>query len=324
MAAIFAGLIHPLYRRLLQWFRGRSSVAAAASLGLVLLVIVTPLVFFTGVVASQAMGISESVTPWVSEHLRQPTKLGELLEWIPFWDSLEPYRDQVIKKLGEIASFVSSFLVNGLSAATRGTVMFFFNLFIMLYAVFYFLTNGPELLDIMMRYIPLPGKDKTLMLNKFLSVSKATLKGTLIIGIVQGGLAGIAFAVVGIEGAAFWGTIMAVLSIIPGIGITLVWFPAVGYLFAVGQIVPAIGLFLWCAVVAGTADNFLRPVLVGKDTQMPDILVLLSTFGGIFMFGVVGFVIGPIIAALFIAIWRIYGEAFGDLLSVPKASEVEG
>jgi predicted PurR-regulated permease PerM len=162
------------------------------------------------------------------------------------------------------------------------------------------------------------------MLNKFLSVSKATLKGTLIIGIVQGGLAGIAFAVVGIEGAAFWGTIMAVLSIIPGIGITLVWLPAVGYLFAVGQIVPATGLFLWCAVVAGTADNFLRPVLVGKDTQMPDILVLLSTFGGIFMFGVVGFVIGPIIAALFIAIWRIYGEAFSDLLSAPKASEVEG
>jgi predicted PurR-regulated permease PerM len=269
------------------------------------------------------MGISQSASPWISEHLREPTELGKLIERIPFLDKIEPYKAPIMENLGELASVVSSFLVNSISAATRGTVGFFFDLFIMLYAIFYFMTHGRELLDQIMQYVPLPQQDKVLMLDKFVSVSKATLKGTLIVGIVQGGLAGLAFAVVGIEGAAFWGTIMVVLSIIPGIGTALVWVPAVIYLFAVGRVVPAVGLLLWCALVVGTVDNFLRPILVGKDTQMPDILVLLSTLGGLFMFGAVGFVIGPIIAALFVAVWRIYGETFGDVLS-ERASEGEG
>jgi predicted PurR-regulated permease PerM len=113
------------------------------------------------------------------------------------------------------------------------------------------------------------------------------------------------------------------LSIIPGVGTALIWGPAVIYLFAVGRIVPAVGLLLWCALVVGTADDLLRPALVGKGTQMPEILVLLSTFGGIFMFGALGFVIGPVIAALFIAVWRIYGEVFGDLIRGPQTPEGE-
>jgi predicted PurR-regulated permease PerM len=323
MAAIFTGLTYPLYKRLLKRLGGRKTAAAMGSLVLVLVVVITPLIFFLGIVGSQAMGISQSASPWISEHLREPTELGKLIERIPFLDKIEPYKAPIMEKLGELASVVSSFLVNSISAATRGTVGFFFDLFIMLYAIFFFMTHGRELLDQIMQYVPLPQQDKTLMLDKFVSVSKATLKGTLIVGIVQGGLAGLAFAVVGIEGAAFWGTIMVVLSIIPGIGTALVWVPAVIYLFAVGRIVPAVGLLLWCALVVGTVDNFLRPILVGKDTQMPDILVLLSTLGGLFMFGAVGFVIGPIIAALFVAVWRIYGETFGDVLS-ERASEGEG
>ena len=324
IGAIFTALTYPLYTRLLRFFHGRTSVAAATSLVLVLLVIATPLVLLTGIVASEASSISQSVAPWVSEHLDEPTEVAGLLERIPFWDRLEPYREQITRKLGEFASVVSSYLVNSLSTATRGTVDFLFKLFIVLYSMFFFLVHGREVLDELMRYIPLAERDKTILLDKFVSVSKATLKGTLVIGIIQGGLAGLAFAAVGIEGAAFWGTIMAVLSIIPGIGTALVWVPAVIYLFAVSRIVPAIGLLLWCALVVGTVDNFLRPVLVGKDTQMPDILILLSTFGGIFMFGALGFVIGPVIAALFIAVWRIYGESFADLLSGPQPSEGEG
>jgi len=150
--------------------------------------------------------------------------------------------------------------------------------------------------------------------EKFLSVSRATLKGTLIIGILQGGLAGGAFAVVGLDGAAFWGTIMVVLSIVPGIGTALVWFPAVIYLFAVGQTAAAIGLFVWCAAVVGTVDNVLRPWLVGKDTKMPDLLILLGTLGGLVVFGAKGIVIGPIVAALFITVWDLYAVAFKDYL----------
>jgi len=321
MAAIFSGLSYPVYQRLLKSFGGRTLPAAATTLILVLLLIVTPLVLLTGIVVSQALSISESVKPWVQQFVNEPNSQDKLLEWIPFWDQLEPYRELVTKKLGELAEVASSFLVGSLSAATRGTADFLFKLFVMLYSMFFFLVHGKELLDDVMRLFPLPPGDKELLLDKFVSVSRATLKGTLVIGALQGGLAGLAFAVAGIEGAAFWATIMGVLSVLPGIGAALVWVPAVIYLAAIGQTGPAIGLFLWCALVVGTIDNFLRPVLVGKDTKMPDILVLLSTVGGIFMFGAVGFVIGPIVAALFMAVWRIYGETFGDLLAGTPVSE---
>lgn len=324
MAAISTGLTYPLYKRLLKRFGGRQTAAAIGLLVMMLVVVVTPLIFFLGIAGSQATAISQSVSPWISEHLSEPTELGKLLERLPFIDRIEAYKEPIMEKLGEMTSVVSSFLVNSISDATRGTVGFFFDLFIMLYAMFFFLIYGRDLLDQVMRYVPLRQRDKTLLLDKFVSVSKATLKGTIIVGIVQGGLAGLAFAVVGIEGAAFWGTIMVVLSIIPGVGTALVWVPAVIYLFAVGRIVPAIGLLLWCAIVVGTVDNFLRPILVGKDTEMPDILIMLSTLGGLFMFGAVGFVIGPIIAALFVAVWRIFGETFGDVLSEPGVPEGEG
>ena len=112
---------------------------------------------------------------------------------------------------------------------------------------------------------------------------------------------------------------MVVLSVIPGIGTALVWVPAVIFLFATGKTASAIGLAVWCAIVVGTVDNFLRPKLVGADTKMPDLLILLSTFGGLSMFGAVGLVLGPIVAAVFIAVWQIYGKAFGDLLAAEAA-----
>ncbi len=326
MAAIFSGLAHPLYRRVLHLVRGRRATAAVLTLLVVLLVVVTPLVVFMGIVATEALDISQSVTPWVRQHIREPSKLGQLLERLPYADQIQTqvqaYSAQIIEKMGELAGRVSSFLVNSLSAATRGTVGFLFHLFVMLYAMFFFLAGGRQVLDRTLGYVPLPEADKELMVDKFVSVARATLKGTFVVGVVQGGLAGLALAVVGIQGATFWGTLMVVLSIVPALGKALVWVPAVAYLFAVGKTASAIGLALWCALIVGTVDNFLRPKLVGRDTKMPDLLILLSTFGGLSMFGVVGFVLGPIIAALFIAVWQIYGAAFGELLGKkPRAEE---
>ena len=320
MAAIFTGLANPLYTRLLRLLGGRKSVAALATLVVVILVVVTPLVLIADIVATEALQISETATPMVESFIEEANQPDASLDWIPFWDQLEPYREQITKKLGEIAGAVSAFIVNSLSSAAQGTMKFFFNIFIMLYSMFFFLMGGREILDQVMRLFPLEATDKELLLDKFVSVSGATIKGTLVIGIVQGGLAGLAFAVVGIKGAVFWGTVMAVLSIIPGIGTALVWVPAVGYLFATGQSVPAIGLLLWCAIVVGTADNVLRPLLVGKDTEMPDLMVMLSTFGGLALFGAIGLVIGPVIAALFLTMWRIYSDTFADVLSTPGVS----
>ena len=162
--------------------------------------------------------------------------------------------------------------------------------------------------------VPLEDADERRLLETFGSVTRATLKGTAVIGLLQGGLAGLAFAVVGIPSAVFWGTIMVVLSIIPGIGTGLIWVPAVVILVAGGSLVKGIVLALFCGLIVGSIDNVLRPRLVGKDTQMPDLLIFVGTLGGIVMFGILGFIIGPIVAALFITVWDIYGIAFKDVL----------
>jgi predicted PurR-regulated permease PerM len=180
--------------------------------------------------------------------------------------------------------------------------------------MFFFLMDGDKLLDRILYYLPLKRHDEKRMLEKFTSVTRATLKGTAVIGLLQGGLAGLAFWVVGIPSAVFWGTIMAVLSIIPGIGTALVWGPAVIVLIAGGHFLKAGGLGLFCALVVGSVDNLLRPVLVGKDTRMHELMIFFGTLGGIIMFGIMGMFIGPIVAALFVTIWEIYGVAFKDIL----------
>jgi len=324
LAAIAAGLTYPVYRRLERALGGRRTAAAVVSLVLVLLVVVTPLLGLLGVVAAEAVTVGQSAGPWVREHLNSRSDIEGYLQRLPFYRHVEPYRGQILERLGEVAARVSQFLVNGLSAATKGTVGFIFQFFIMLYAMFFFLVGGRDTLDRITSYVPLPDADVRMMLDKFVSVSRATLKGTLVVGIVQGGLAGLAFAVVGIPGAVFWGTVMTVLSIIPAVGSGLVWAPAAIFLALTGRTAAGIGLAVWCLIVVGSVDNLLRPVLVGRDTKMPDLLILLSTLGGLTLFGLVGFVIGPVVAALFLAVWELYRAEFRSFLDTGAAAEGPG
>jgi predicted PurR-regulated permease PerM len=192
--------------------------------------------------------------------------------------------------------------------------------FVMLYSMFFFLLDGDKFMKKMMYYLPLNSSDENHMLDKFTSVTRATLKGTLLIGVLQGGLAGLAFFVVGLPNAVFWGAIMAVLSIIPSVGSALVWIPAAIILIANGQMAAGIGLIIFCGVLVGSLDNLLRPILVGKDTKLHELMIFLSTLGGIFMFGVVGLFVGPSIASLFVAIWEMYGVAFKDILPEVKST----
>jgi predicted PurR-regulated permease PerM len=174
--------------------------------------------------------------------------------------------------------------------------------------------DGDKLLEKILYYLPLQDHDEQQMLDRFTSVTRATLKGTAVIGILQGGLAGLAFWVVGIPSATFWGVIMVVLSIIPSVGTALVWVPVALILGLGGAVGKAVGLVVFCGLVVGSLDNLLRPILVGKDTQMHELMIFFGTMGGIFMFGMIGVIIGPIIAALFVTIWEIYGQAFEDIL----------
>jgi predicted PurR-regulated permease PerM len=314
LAAIFSGLIHPVYRRLHGRFRGRRALAAATTLLIVILVIIVPLLGFLGVLAAQAIKVSDAVGPWIQEQVSKPGAIEGLLDRVPLADKLTPYREEILTRAGLLVGTVGNFIVASLSAATRGTVTFLFQFFLLLYSMFFFLMDGGRILNRILYYLPLPHEDEARMVEKFVSVSRATLKGTVIIGVVQGTMAGVALAVAGIQGAVFWGTVMTVLSIIPGVGTALVWAPAAIYLIATGSVVPGIVLAVFCGAIVGSVDNFLRPRLVGKDTEMHDLLILFSTLGGLLMFGVVGFIIGPILAALFVTAWDIYGAAFRDIL----------
>jgi predicted PurR-regulated permease PerM len=184
----------------------------------------------------------------------------------------------------------------------------------MLYAMFFFLRDGRRIIEKIFYYAPLSHSDEMRVLERLTSITRATIKGTLVIGAIQGALAGFGFWVAGIEGAAFWGTIMTILSIVPGIGAALIWVPGVIYLYLTGQSLAATLLLVWCAAVVGTVDNILRPILVGKDAKIPDLLILVGTLGGLFLFGPIGFIVGPIVCGLFLTVWEIYGTTFKDVL----------
>lgn len=321
MASILAGLLAGTHARLARAFRGRRSLAAVATELLLVVGIVIPLGGLAGLVTAQAVKVGNSVAPWIRENLSQPDELSRRLEALPFYDRIEPYREGILTKVGEIAGGVSNWLVGALSDATVGTVNFFFLFFVTLYALYFFLIHGRAILDRILWYLPLEDRDERLMLERFLSVTRATLKGTGLIGIIQGTLGGLAFAVVGVPSFVFWAAVMVLLSAIPGLGVAIVWVPAAVWLAMDGQWGLAIGMSVFFIAVVGMVDNIIRPRIVGRDTQMPELLVFLSTLGGLSLFGAVGFVIGPIIGALFLTVWEIYGEAFKGLL--PAVGKVE-
>ena len=314
LATLFSAIAYPLYERLFQRFGRRKMFASGVTIFVLLTLVLIPLLGLLGLATVEAHELSQTLVPWVQQRIETPEMIGETIpEWIPYRKQLQHPSSQVLSKVSELSGIVGGFLISGISAATTGTATFFLNLFVMLYAMFWLFQEGPPLRDKVLAFTPLPTETKHLLVDKAVGVTRATIKGTLVVGIVQGGLAGLAFAVLGIEGAIFWGIVMALLSIIPGVGTALVWIPAVIYLFACGQTWSAIGLTVWCAGLVGTIDNVLRPRLVGRDTQMTDLMVLVSMLGGLATFGAVGILLGPILGGIFVTTWEVYGYTFRDL-----------
>jgi predicted PurR-regulated permease PerM len=309
MAAVLAGLVHPFYCRVSELFGKRKSIASAVTVLLSLVLVIIPLLVFLGILIGEAIQISESAGNWLGGQVQQAESLKKQIEEDQDLKQLLPYQDEIIAKAGQIAGKAASFVVRVLVGSATGAAELFLMLFVMLYAMFYFLINGRAVLDAVLGYTPLSVDEKARLLGTFISVGRATLKGTLIIGIVQGGLAALSFWMAGIKGVLFWGAVMTVLSIIPAVGTALVWVPAVIFLILDGQTGAAVGVGLWCAIVVGTADNLLRPLLIGKDTEMPDLLVMVTTLGGLALFGAAGMVIGPIVGALFTSVWGLWGVA---------------
>lgn len=315
LAAIFTGLLYPFYCRVRALLGGRSLAASLATLVICSLVVGLPLVGFVGVVASEAIQVTERVRPLVQGALTSEVPLAERVpEWVPFAEYVDPYRETILRKAAQAASAAGRLLVSNLSNVTRGTLGFLLGLFVMLYAMFYFFIRGPDMLRSLQSLLPLSAEDRKLVVDRGLTVTQASLKGILVIGAIQGLLVGLALWAAGITGPVFWGTIVFLLSAIPGLGAPLIWLPAAIYLLVSGSIGWGIALIAWGAIVVGLVDNLLRPMIVGQGAKLPDVVVLVSILGGIAAFGAAGILLGPVIAAMLDTVLEIYRRIFADNL----------
>lgn len=321
LAALFLAAVLTIFLQTPQdWLAGKLGGRRALAAGILVfgsvLAFVIPASLLLGVVAEQAIDVTARVTPWVQEQITSIREdgLDGLPEWLPFREELIQYQATLASQLGSLARSIGNLLVSSLRAGTGGVLIATLNFFILIYALFFFLLTGRDMGRTAITLVPMSTEDRNLLAERAVSTIRATVKGSFLIALVQGALTGIGLAVAGVPGSIFWGAIAAMLSIIPMVGPPLIWIPAAIWLAATGHYIPAAGLAIWGGVVISSSDNILRPILVGKDAKMSDLMVLLSTLGGLTLFGAVGIIIGPVIAALFISVWFIFREAFEGLL----------
>ncbi len=303
-ATVLGIVFYPLYKRILARLKDRENLASGLMLVIVLLVAIIPIVWIITAVAGEAASIYARVRSgeidigaaldWVSQ------QLPAVVSWL---ESMGVDTDKIRSTASSFGLRASQFMTGLVVSFGQNTVNFAFMFVIMLYILFFVFRDGERILAAAMKALPLNDEDEQELSTRFAEVSRATLKGTAVIGVVQGGIGGIAFAALGIPSATLWGVVMAFLSIVPAVGPALVWMPATVYFFAVGQYVSGFILLFVGGVIISMADNVLRPILVGRDTRLPDYLVLITTLGGLMLFGLAGVVIGPVVAALFITIW---------------------
>jgi len=308
MAIVFSSL----QERAVQTCRGRRGWAAFGTLVVIIVSVLLPTALLIASVTQEAASAYErfrSGDIQLSQYFQRG--IDALPPWVRTMLDRFDLTDLglVQRKLVDVLGRSSQALTSRAFTIGQNTLEFVVNLFVMLYLLFFLLRDGKALSAQAARALPLKPQHSRRLLDQFVTVVRATVKGNVVMALVQGTLGGMAFWVLGISGPLLWGALMALLSLLPAVGAALVWGPVALYLLATGSIWAAVGLTVWGVLVIGLVDNVLRPILVGKETQLPDYLVLIATLGGLSAFGLNGFVIGPVIAALFIATWDIFTQA---------------
>ena len=309
---VLAILFAPIYRWLLQRTRNKANLASLLTLLLIVVIVILPLTLVSISIVNQAATVVELVR---SGDITVAMYFNKIMAALPNWlvslldrfhlTSLTYLQD----KLSEAASQVSQEVAKRAINAGLYTFDFLTSLCILLYLLFFLLRDGDKLSKRIKEAVPLSSKYKQRLFLNFTTVIRATVKGNILVAIAQGALGGLIFWFLDVRAPVLWGVLMAFLSLLPAIGAAIVWAPVAIYFLATGEVWQGATLAAFGVFVIGLVDNFLRPVLVGQDTKMPDYVVLLSTVGGMALFGLNGFVIGPVIAALFIAAWDLFATA---------------
>jgi predicted PurR-regulated permease PerM len=313
LATVFTTLFYPLYDRMLKRLRHRRNLSAFICCLTLLLGLLVPLYLIGDMVASEAVHLYETVIPEIQQLLEKGDAglLGEIKK-NPIVQRLKPETIDWYSYTQEIAKRFGDFLAQ----TSRSTLQVVVNLFTMLFTMFYFFRDGEGLIQRIKYLSPLEDIYEEAIIFRFVSVARATIKGTLLIGLIQGGLGGIVLWLFGVESPVLWGVVMVVLSIIPLVGSWLVLYPAAIFKMLTGEFWQGVAMALITAIVITNIDNLLRPRLVGRDAGMHDLMIFFSTLGGISVFGVMGFIVGPVLAVFFLTILDIYSVEFKTTLDL--------
>jgi predicted PurR-regulated permease PerM len=307
-AIIIAMLFLPVYRRLLLRLKQRRNVAASLVMLLVLLVGVLPFALMTASLAREASVVYQHID---SGDWNPALYLRGLFDALPDWATALLERlgvadfENLQRRVRTVLAQGSQFIATQAFGIGLDTFGFVASLSVTLYLAFFLVRDGDRLAQIVQTALPVPPQFKRELVDKFMAVVRATVKGNLLVAGIQGVLGGIAFWFLDVKGALLWSVVMAFLSLVPMIGASIVWLPVAVYFFIIGALWQCLALVAYGTLVIGLADNLLRPMLVGKDAGMPDYVVMITTLGGIVVFGLNGFIIGPTIAAMFIAVWHL-------------------
>lgn len=305
---IIAILFAPLQRWVLRRIK-RRTWSAIATLAIILLIVTPPLFLLIGALAQEGSGVYARIR---SGELNFGRYFREIAGMLPPWFTqvldrfgISNFTD-IEQRLTSAVAQASQLIATQVLGIGQNTLEFVVGFFIALYLAFFLLRDGPALALRVKAAVPLDEAHKLALSRKFATVIRATVKGNIVIAVIQGTLGGLALWFLDVQGALLWAVLMACLSLLPAVGAGLIWGPVAVYLLITGNVIQGAGLIVFGVLVIGMVDNVLRPILVGKDTRMPDYVVLISTLGGLAVFGINGFIIGPVIAAMFIAVWDIY------------------
>ncbi|UTF59345.1 AI-2E family transporter [Gilvimarinus sp. DA14] len=306
-ACALAIIFYPAQTRFLKSLQHRPNIQALITLMMCLLIVILPVIFLVSSVVAQAAELYQRIESgelnlgkYIEQFQNNFPLLQQTLE--RFGVNFDDLKKQTMNFAMNSGKFIAQYTFNIGSNAFK----FVLDFCLMLYLTFFFLRDGSWLKELMIRALPMGDTRERLLFAKFAEVTRATVKGNLVVAMVQGALGGVIFWILGIPAALLWAVVMAFASLLPAVGAAIIWGPVAIYLLATGSYIQGLVLVAFGGGVIGLVDNLLRPILVGRDTKLPDYLVLLSTLGGMALFGINGFVIGPLIAALFIAFWGIF------------------
>lgn len=310
VAFILWQLFKGWHKKILKLLGGHKALASLLSCTIIFFILVIPFLIVLGLITSEANNLYKSIQEnnWNIE-IGVDSEMF-LLKELGFESGKFSLESLTSSSYFEGAKGIGNFLLNAVKKTYQGASSFIFTTFITFFVLYYLFKDGEKILRRLMNLSPLPNRQEKNLIEDFVNISRATLKGSLVIAIVQGLILGLTFWFTGVSAPAIWGVVTAIVSLIPLIGAVLVWLPACIIMFFMGHWVSALIILIIGAGIVSTIDNFLRPKLVENETSLHPMLVLLSTLGGIGVFGIMGFLIGPIIIVLFLSLLRIYKSDF--------------